>query len=82
MSDEIFPDALASHQAALSSAAPQVVVKDAILAAIVTAFTAGAFSCTVSVGSYASNDLTYSMGLLNNLGYDASVSGSTLTVSW
>jgi hypothetical protein len=81
-SDEIFMDALAAHKAAQTSTATQTVFKNAVLAAIVTAFTAGLYTATVAVGSTPSQDVQYVLQQLNNSGYTASVTGTNLVANW
>lgn len=82
MSDEIFPDALAAHQAAATATATQTIFKCAVLDAIVTAFTAGDVTATVAVGSTPSQDVQYVLAQLNNLQYTASVTGTDVVVNW
>jgi len=81
-SDEVFMDALAAHKAADTSTATQTVFKNAVVAAIVTAFTAGLYTATIAVGSTPSADVQYVVALLNNAQYQARVTGTDLVVNW
>lgn len=80
--DEIFMDAVAAHSAADSAASSQTVFKDAVVAAIVVAFTAGLYSATIAVGSTPSQDVQYVTHMLNNKQYQAHVTGTSLVVNW
>lgn len=82
MADEIFCDALAAHAAADSAASSQVVFKDAVVAAIVTAYTAGAYTASIACGTTPSADVQYVAHILNNKQYQARVTGANLIVNW
>lgn len=81
-SECLWPSPVAAHQTALSIADSQAALMALIASDIISAVSSGLFSATVSVSGKNSADLQYCMGLLNQGGYAASVSGSTLTVSW
>lgn len=80
--DEVFMSPVAAHQTAVNHSATQDVFKVAVAASILTAVTAGSFSSTTSTSGIASQDCQYVLQILNQAGYAASVSGSTLTASW
>lgn len=81
-SEEILMGGVASHQATLSSATTQTILKCAVVAAIVAAVTAGEFTASVDVSSSSSVDTQYITALLNNAQYIAQVTGSDLVISW
>jgi hypothetical protein len=80
--DEVFMSPVSAHQAALNSAASQEVFKLAVASSILTAVTAGSFTSSTAVGSTPSQDVQYVLALLNQAGYQASVTGTNLVVSW
>ena len=81
-SDEIVFDAVSAHQVSLSYASSQVVLKAAVMSAILTAAASGAFTASVNVSSSSSVDTQYITALLNNAQYVAQVTGSNLIVAW
>lgn len=81
-SDEILMDAVSVHQVSLHSADTQVVLKAAVVSAIITAAATGAFTATVDVSTSSSVDTQYITALLNNAQYVATVTGSNLIISW
>lgn len=82
MRDEVFMDAVAAHAAADSAATTQTILKDAVVAAIVVAFTAGAYTASVDVSSSLSQDVQYVTAVLNNMQYQAAVTGADLVINW
>lgn len=80
--DGLVPTAICSHQASVDHAGTQTTLIALAAAAIATACSAGNFTCTVSMSGQASNDVQYLLELLRNEGYTATLSGTTLTVSW
>jgi hypothetical protein len=82
MTEEVFMDAVAAHAAADSKTNTQVIFKDAVVAAIVVAFTAGLYTASIAVGATPSQDVQYVSHLLNNLQYTARVTGTNLVVNW
>lgn len=80
--DEIFMDALAAHKAADTATATQTIFKDAVVAAIVTAFTAGLYTASIAVGTTPSQDVQYVTKQLNDRQYSARVTGTNLVVNW
>lgn len=80
--NEVFCDAVAAHAAADSAASTQTIFKSAVVAAIVVAFTAGAYTATIAVGSTPSQDVQYVVHMLNNKQFQAHVTGTNLVVTW
>jgi hypothetical protein len=80
--DEVFMSPVAAHQAALQFAQTQEIFKDAVAASILTAVTAGLFTASTAVGSTPSQDVQYVLALLNQAGYQASVTGTNLVANW
>jgi hypothetical protein len=80
--DGLVPTAIAAHQASVDHAGTQTTLIALVAADIAVATSAGNFSCTVSVSGQASNDVQYVIELLRNEGYTATLSGTTLTISW
>lgn len=80
--DEVFMDALAANQAADTAAAAQTIFKNAVVAAIVVAFTAGLYTATIACGTTPSADVQYVVKLLNDKQYTARVTGANLIVNW
>jgi hypothetical protein len=80
--DGLIPTAIASHQASLDHAGTQTALIALAAAAIATASSAGNYSCTVSMSGQTSDNVQYLLELLRNEGYTATLSGTTLTISW
>lgn len=82
-SEALWPSPVAAHEASLHNTDSSQTILMAITASnILDEITTGAFFTTVGVGSASSQDVQYVMALLNQGGYSAHVSGSTLTISW
>jgi hypothetical protein len=62
--------------------ATNIVIELAIDNAINVAIGNGLFTCTYSVSGKSAIDIQNSMNMLKQLGYTATLSGTTLTISW
>ena len=80
--DEVFMSPVAAHQAAQQHLQTQEIFKDAVAASILVAVTAGAFTSSTAVGSTPSQDVQYVLAILNQAGYQASVTGLNLVANW
>ena len=82
MSEDFMPSPVAAHQASLHSTSSRVIFETSVAQAILTACLAGNFSTTVSTSSTSSLNTQYVMTLLNQGGYTAQVTGTSLSISW
>jgi len=80
--DGLLMNAVAAHSAADTSAATQTVFLDAVVAAIVVAFTAGLYTASIACGTTPSADVQWVTKHLNDRQYTARVTGANLVVTW
>lgn len=80
--DEVFMGPVAAHASSLESTTSQMVFKLAVASSILVAVTAGLFTSSTAVGTTPSRDVQYVVAMLNQAGYQASVTGVNLIVNW
>jgi hypothetical protein len=81
-SEVLFCSPVAAHQLSLHYTAARETFEEGVAAAILAAALTGVFIATVSTSSVSSKDLQFVMGLLNQAGYQAAVTGTSLSISW
>jgi hypothetical protein len=84
MTDEVFMDANAAHQTSMNVIAgnTQSILTSLVAEAIAEEVQDGLFTASISMSGQASQDVQYVCHLLNNLQYQASVTGTNLVVNW
>lgn len=73
---------IGAHQISMHPTSHNVIFNTSVATAIITAALTGAFTASVAVGSTPSKDVQYTIGLLNQAGYVASMQGTNLVISW
>lgn len=81
-SEALWPSPVASHEQALHIAETQPTLNAAVASGILTAVSSGLFTASVDVSSSLSQDVQYVTALLNQGGYQASVTGTNLVINW
>lgn len=79
---EIAPAAGARSLAAAFLTGNEVALHAAIATAINAQIALNAYTCTVACSGYSAQSVENQMSLCSGLGYTASYSGTTLTLSW
>ena len=79
---EIAPSAGARSMAAGYASGNEIALHAAIASAINTAIASNLYTCTVACSGYSAQSIENQMSLCSGLGYTASYSGTTLTLSW
>jgi hypothetical protein len=79
---EIAPSAGARSLAAGYATGNEIALHAAIASAINTAIAGGLYTTTVACSAYSAQSVENQMNLCSGLGYTASYSGTTLTLSW
>lgn len=81
-SESVVPGARAAIDASNAGGTAQKSLECVVSQAIVAACDTSAYTCTASVMGATSADLQYILELLHVHGYQTSISGTTLTVTW
>jgi len=80
--DDLFFSSTAAHSRANDHAGTQTVFVDAVVAAILTAVTSGAFTATIAEGSTSSQDIQWVIEQLRQAGYGVTTSTTNIVVTW
>jgi len=81
-SESVVPNARGAKDASDAGGTAQKTLEILVADAIITAADASAYTATASVAGATSADLQYLLALLHVHGYGATVSGTTLTITW
>ncbi len=81
---DVFLDSRTARELASNISNAQSTWKSSIMSAILSAISSGLKSASVSTLGQTAADIHYVLHILNssNLGYQASLSGSTLSIAW
>jgi hypothetical protein len=79
---EIAPAAGARSLATAYATGNEVALHAAIASAVNTAISSSLYTTTVACSAYSAQSIENQMSLCSGLGYTASYSGTTLTLSW
>ena len=80
--DDLIFSSTAARNRATDHAGTQTVFVDAVVAAILTAVTSGAFTATIAISTTSSKDLQWVMEELRHDGYSVVISSTNLVVTW
>ena len=80
--DDIIWPALASKVRTFDHASTQTTLVDAVMAGILTAVTAGNYTCTVAEGGATSADIQWMIEALRQGGYTVTTSTTNLVITW
>jgi hypothetical protein len=81
-SEVLWPSPVAAHQASLGFANTQSVFMEDTASAILGGIETGAFTASISTSGQLSQDVQYTIALLNQGGYQATVTGTNLVINW
>lgn len=81
-SENLWPSPVGAHTSSLTITNSQTALCALVASHILTAVSAGLFTCSTSVSSASSVDVQYVTALLNQGNYQAQVTGTNLIVSW
>jgi hypothetical protein len=81
-SESLIPSARAAKDASSTGGTTQTTLVCGIVGSIATACDSSLYTIATSVVSVSSVDLQYVLEVLHTSGYTATVSGTTLTVTW
>lgn len=81
-SESVVPSARGAIDASNAGGTAQKTLECVVSRAIVLACDSSAYTCTASVNGATSENLQYILELLHTHGYQTSISGTTLTVTW
>jgi hypothetical protein len=81
-SEVLWPSPVGAHANALQFATTQSELCADIALAIVTAVESGLFTASIAMAGETSADVQYVVALLNQGGYQASVTGANLIINW
>ena len=81
-SESVVPSARGAKDASDAGGTTQKTLECVVSRAIVLACDSSAYSATASVSGATSVDLQYILELLHVHGYQTSISGTTLTITW
>lgn len=83
MANFVFGNAQSLREISAGTYKTEAALQAAVIASMATAAALyNSFSCTVSVSSYSAQDVQNVMRILNEKNFGASLSGSTLTITW
>ena len=78
----IFGNPQSLNEASASQVKTESALQAVVVAAMAVAVAASAFTCTVAVNTYSTQDVNNVMRLLAGMGYIFSISGNNLTIVW
>ena len=81
-SEMLWPSPVASHVNAVQFASTQSELCADVALAIVGAVETGLFTASLAMSGELSQDVQYVVALLNQGGYQASVTGANLVINW
>jgi hypothetical protein len=82
MDDGILDPAWVMRMVSLAPGNMDFALQNVASTAITNAAVTGAFTCTVAVAAYTNALVQYLIQRLQQIGYTATLSGTTLTISW
>lgn len=81
-SEVLWPSPVCARARASTITTTQSIFSSAVSVAINTAIAAGLFTASIATGATPSADVQWVLAMLNQGGYQASVTGANLVVSW